>query len=343
MVANLVVVLVSGVVSLVVTLLVNLILDKVRKRSATRTQWLHRAYNLSTELVRNYQRIEKRMPVENRALDEFINFPKQTFGNIALLKSIKKKTDAYNEILSAPEASLDKLNTSIKELKKEIFSAFTLVPNPIRVAILNVPKFQPRTIQGACGVWGIARPSFYKNNLQNFSCQYIRSLVPSELQKYEIIINPYGEVFFLRTLHDQALEEFAQSFKEFLDTGGIWVHTGGLLFHLVSSPKRKKQKFVGVGSRIRDAIGVVWAYSSSSGPMHIRVLDEELTVYGGAYRICKDADISWGEINGETVFGFKRVGSGGIMFYGGLHAEMEVKRIPKLVVKALNLLCLQER
>lgn len=330
----------SGIVSLCVSIAVNLLLDAIRKRSANREKLAELSLNLLQELAYNYKMVKRCQPVSIEVANKMISFVALSFDFRKLLSKLINLFNVYNDkiVTGGDVASL--------RLEEAILNVYShpILFNGIKVGIICSPRFK-RPTSGTCGHWGIAPPSFYKEHLKNFSCHYISPSNFESILECDIVINPYGEAWVLKNTEERTIFEAIGVLKRFLEKGGIWVHTGGLPFHIACDPAGRNR--MEVGAEVRRQLGLSFRSASFDEETFElteeakRVLGDVELLPGAAYRVCTNADRVWIKFAGKALVGFKSIGKGGIIFQGGLHYRITVGGLPQFIIRIINLLCLE--
>jgi len=329
----------SGIISLIVGIVVGLSLDKIRKRVKMREDRKTILEAFLCELVSNYRKLRESQPVELRATEKALEQGILTAVEKKSVRSLRKLLTSYNEKL----AQGNKINTL--DLQREVLNMYSqpFLPNGISVGIIRCPSFK-RPTRGGCGHWGIAPPNFYMEKLRNFSCRYISHLYEN-ISQYQIVINPYGEALPLKDSERSTVVEYISLIKKFLLEGGVWVHAGGYPFWAVYDVSEKQQEDLFEYAKEQFAL----AFKGHGGPLDIQLTEEaesilgNFNLYANSFRVCTNPELVWGKVKEEAVLGFKRVGKGGIVFYGAMHSKLQAQEqeAGQLLIRVINWICLQ--
>jgi len=190
---------------------------------------------------------------------------------------------------------------------------------------------------GCCGQWGVATPEEYREELEKYGARYIDPFQGHDvLKSCKIIINPYGEYYFVRD--ERALERFAEMIKMFFETGCIWIHVGGYPFYTAFI--KKQRKFVPTGSTVAEEIGleIQSAYHGGeiipSMPEGVRYLVHGSWRCVGGVRSLRNVDLVYATARSEkdnmNVLATKRIGRGLFIHYGGMHPVKQKEVISSL-------------
>jgi len=194
--------------------------------------------------------------------------------------------------------------------------------------------------KGRCGRWGIATPEEYYEKLKNYGVSYVNPFKGHSVwKKYKMIINPYGEYYFVKD--EKEMTRVPDIIKEFLSTGGIWIHAGGYPFYAAFFWKKKREQSDTIF--IAEEIGLEIA---QTGQMSVGTIIPDGVGYLGrinwrcengvrslvnADRVFAAANVNEKQMN---VLATKVVGKGLFVHYGGLH-PINTKESEKIT----NMLC----
>ncbi|MCX9086309.1 MAG: hypothetical protein OIN90_01930 [Candidatus Methanoperedens sp.] len=205
----------------------------------------------------------------------------------------------------------------------------------------NIPLEGGKT----CGNHGIASPEFFYDELKKYGAHYIDPydvLDLNKINKFKIIINPYGEDYFLADRNEIRDEPTLDTIKKFLELGGIWVHTGGYPFYravflktgeLTSTAQVVSENFGLIirersgGNIIPSATGIYLIGDKPWKCKGSRNLENSTEVYAVV-------ETEKGKLN---ILSSINIGKGKFIHYGGIHAIYEESRFAaKAVCKLIK-------
>lgn len=219
-------------------------LDKTKRRQAKEEEKIGMKNGTFTEIRSNLDKIETAIEKNEKLQDVFFNNSLDKLGEHLSLEELKKINSTYEEIrkfneciqvlkTNFNESSAIELKKEIPTLRSKLIDAYEIfAPDDINryMAIIKGENI-PIEGGGICGHYGIATPEIFLNELNKYGARYIDPIDVLDLKKidkFKIIINPYGEDYFLTSWKDY--KQPIDTIKKFVDNGGIWVHIGGYPF-----------------------------------------------------------------------------------------------------------------
>lgn len=329
-------------------------LDKIKRRQAKEEEKKDIKNGFFAEIWNNLDILETAIERKEIFEDRFYKTSLEKFHHRFSPEEIRKVNSTYNaikefngRIQKFSESSENELKKEIPTLRFKLLDAYEIfAPDDIdrNIAIIkgeNIP------LEGGqiCGHHGIAPPEFFFKELNKYGARYISPfdiLDFNKIDKFKIIINPYGEDHFFADEKDMKQRRMVDSIQRFLRSGGIWVHVGGYPFY--QGVNLKTGRSISTGGTISQILDLIIKSESGGnittantkgeyliGNMDWQCIDSRnLQNSQEVYALVKTEK---GEFN---IFSSVNKEKGKFIHYGGMHVwsdegEFAAKAVCKLV------------
>lgn len=275
-----------------------------------------------------------------------------SYEEINMVKSTYSEIEEFNESIRVlktnfSESSANELRKEIPTLRSELIDTFERFAPDDLEGNISIIKGENIPLEGGqiCGHHGIAPPEFFFKELNKYGARYITPfdvLDYNKIEKFKIIINPYGEDHFFIDEKDLIQRRMVDTIKRFIQSGGIWIHAGGYPFHQGINLKTGRSTSTGgTISQILDLIiksggrGTITTANTKGeyiiGNMDWQCIDSRILQNSQeVYSLVKSEK---GELN---IFSSINIGKGKFIHYGGMHVtpeegEFAAKAVCKLI------------
>lgn len=307
------------------------------------------------EIRGNLNKIENAIEKKEKLKDEFFKKSNKlseflSDKELEKVNSSYDKIEKFNELIQVLKTNFN--DSFVNELKKDIPSLGQslldiyeiFVPDDIDTNI-GIIKGENIPIGGGfiCGHHGIAPPEFFFKKLNKYGAQYINPidvLDINKLNKFKIIINPYGEYYFLADRKDQKqnLIMMVDIIKKFIEKDGIWVHAGGYPFH--NAVFLKTGETIETGGIASRNLGLIIEGGDGSGTItttnKIYLIEymtwrcEHSRNLQNCHEVYAIVETKKGKSN---IFASFNIGKGKFIHYGGMHS------VPEEAENAAEIIC----
>ncbi len=329
---------------------VNYLLERLKKKQQSKEERQEYTEGLFREMLENFSDLDM---FDNRTILKPLHtevcknwLKKYTIS----LGDIWRSVEEYNKKIEELEHQKDNkesINNKIFEIRTAIYKVYAHIKEKklhFRIGVINDRR--------ALSKWGVMPPGYYLERLKkcNIEVHYIsiKQLFSQQLWKFDCVINPYGEFFYTLNTRDiqgdtPCKSKVVKILKNFIEKGGIWVHTGGFPFHDVYNIKTGNSLPIELTTCLdleikRGKQGKV--IISDKG---LSVIGHETFSFERAYRTLSNATEVLAEIdsNGErmgAILGYKKIGKGIFVHYGGMHKLTDSLNERKKVAEKLILI-----
>jgi hypothetical protein len=297
---------------------------------------------LSAQICYNFKNIKQlfnigQLSLDIQLIDQLLDdfTPEQVEDIYAKIDKLKKNFEHVRQQFEQCHAQNMEIADSESSLRSYLLELYEVFAPPLtgqQIGIFKNPII-PRG-KGRCGHWGLATPEEYYQELRKYNARYINPFdKPGVWGKYKIVINPYGEYYFVRK--DIKIEQFAGIVKRFIENGGIWVHAGGYPFYkaVIEGQKEPETTHSLIAEELKLEIEGTdgRTVTTEEKPEGVRYLGRVNWRCESGIRSLQNADNVYATAKSNkgdmNVLASKIIGNGLFLHYGGMHSKIKIEEV----------------